>query len=520
MSKYIMFTKDVGDYKSGEYSQVEDPVAKQFIDMKVAEAAPEDPIARTVAMSQRQVMASIEAQFQKQMEEQKAQAKKYEIASRDFARPKHNFAIGNPDWTSEKDKIRNQPENEWFRSLVYAICRDVDPEVRKQKHDFLTTDYNEGGWGCRAMAEGTGSLGGYTTPVLYESQVFEIASEQSIIVSRADIKPMGARQVEYPALNQYLTPSPGQSAFFGGMQIFRKGENTARAEVDVLWKKISLLAQDLTAYTEISRDLIQDSTVPMDAYVVRLMGQAIGWREDWESINGSGTGQFQGFLAGAVFAANAGTTQCPATIVVTRHLAANKFGNVNQAIDFNDILNMKIRMIVGARDPVWIVHPYSLATLGKLQDSSGRLIFVPYSYVGGLQTNQNPAPAGVGNQNWAGGFGGGNAGANQRLAGYLLGDPVLVSEKVTPPSTNATDATSTYGTTGELSYVDCKSYWVGRRSGIETGLSEHYLFKNDELAIRAKVRNDGRPGQLAPITLADGTSTVSGFVTLGSGVLA
>lgn len=158
MSKYIMFTKDVGDYKSGEYSQVEDPVAKQFIDMKVAEAAPEDPIARTVAMSQRQVMASIEAQFQKQMEEQKAQAKKYEIASRDFARPKHNFAIGNPDWTSEKDKIRNQPENEWFRSLVYAICRDVDPEVRKQKHDFLTTDYNEGGWGCRAMAEGTGSL--------------------------------------------------------------------------------------------------------------------------------------------------------------------------------------------------------------------------------------------------------------------------------------------------------------------------------------------------------------------------
>lgn len=517
MSKFIQFKTDVGDYKAGAYAEVADPVAKQFIDMRVADAAPEDPIQRAVAMSMSQMTAVIEAQAQKQLEEQKAVAKKYELATRDFARPKHRFEVGYPDPTSERDKLRNLPQNEWFRSLVYAICHDVDPEIRKRSHEMLTTDYNEGGWGCRAMAEGTGSLGGYTTPVLYESQVFEIAAEQSVIVSRAEQKPMGARQVEYPALNQYLVPTTGQSAFFGGMQVFRKGENTARAEVDVLWKKISLLAQDLTAYTEISRDLIQDATVPIDSYVVRLMGEAIGWREDWESINGSGTGQFQGFLAGAANAANAGTVQCPATLVVARHLAANKFGNVNQPIDFNDILNMKVRMIVGARDPVWIVHPYSLATLGKLQDSAGHLIFIPYSFVAGLQTSPNPAPSGAGNQNWAGGIGGGLGGASHRLAGYLLGDPVFVSEKVPAPSTTATVATTTYGSTGEISYVDCKSYWVGRRSGIETGLSEHYLFKNDELAIRAKVRNDGKPGQLAPITLADGVSTVSGFVTLGTG---
>lgn len=519
MSKFIQFKQDVGTYKSGAYAEVADPVAQQFVDMKVADLAPEDPISRAVAMSMHQMTSVIEAQSQKALEAQKAELKKYEIATRDFARPKHMFAVGNPDPTSEKDKLRNLPKNEWFRSLVYAICHDVDQDIRKNAYDFLTTPYEEGGWGCRAMAEGTGSLGGYTTPVLYESQVFEIAGEQSVIVSRAEQKPMGNRQIEYPALNQYLVPTSGQSAFYGGMQVFRKGENTARAEVDVMWKKISLLAQDLTAYTEISRDLIQDATVPIDAYVVRLMGEAIGWREDWESINGSGNGEFQGFLSGAKFAANAGSLQCSATISVTRHLAANKFGNVNQAIDFNDIVNMKIRMVPGARDPIWIIHPYSIATLAKLQDSAGHLIFIPYSFVGGLQTSQNPAPT-VGNQNYAGGFGGGNGGASQRLAGYLLGDPVFVSEKVQAPSTNVSDATSTYGTIGEISYVDCKSYWVGRRSGIETGLSEHYLFKNDEIAIRAKVRNDGKPGQIAPITLADGVSTVSGFVTLASGVLA
>lgn len=504
MSKYIMFTQNIGDYKVGEYSQVEDPVAKQFIDMRVAEAAPEDPIARTVAMSQRQVMASIEAQFQKQLEEQKAANKKYELATRDFARPKHHFEVGYPDPTSEKDKLRNLPQNEWFRSFIYATCHDVDMELRKEAYNRLTTPYEEGGWGCRAMAEGTGSLGGYTTPVLYESQVFEIAAEQSIIVPRAQTKPMGARQVEYPALNQYLAPAAGQSAFFGGMEVFRRGELQVRAEQDILWKKISLLAQDLTAYTEISRDLIQDATIPIDAYVVRMMGNAIGWREDWESINGTGEGMFLGIL------------NSPATLTVTRHAAGAGVGGTTYPtnIDFSDIVSMKVRMIVGARDPVWIVHPYTIAALTKMTDPAGRFVFIPYAYIG----SEVQAAGAMGNQGiYAGGIGGAIGAATKRLSGVLMGDPVFISEKVPVGTGTAPTSTSVYGPFGEVTYVDCQSYWVGRRSGLEVGLSEHYLFKNDELAIRAKIRNDGKPGQLAPITLADGTKQVSGFVTLGAG---
>lgn len=450
-----------------------------------------------------QMTAVIEAQSQKQLEEQRAAAKKYELATRDFARPKHRFEVGVPDPTSEKDKLRNLPQNEWFRSLVYSICRDVDSEIRSKAHEFLTTPYEEGGWGCRAMAEGTGSLGGYTTPVLYESQVWETAAEQSIIVPRAEIKPMGARQVEYPALNQFQAPSAGMSAFFGGMQVFRKGELQPRSEADVLWKKIPLLAQDLTAYTEISRDLIQDSTVAIDAYVVRLMGAAIGWREDWESINGNGVGQFAGFLTHA------------ATLTVTRHTAAGAqvVASSYTNIDFNDIMNMKVRMLVGARDPVWIIHPYTLPYIAKLQDPTGRFIFIPNITV----PTDNVGIGTVGNQDWAGGIGGSSGGVSRRLAGTLLGDPIFISEKVPVGSGSAASNSATYGPLGEVSYVDCKSYWVGRRSGLETGLSEHYLFKNDELAIRAKIRNDGKPGQLAPITLADGSKQVSGFVTLGKG---
>lgn len=102
-------------------------------------------------------------------------------------------------------------------------------------------------------------------------------------------------------------------------------------------------------------------------------------------------------------------------------------------------------------------------------------------------------------------------------AGYLLGDPVFLSEKVPAPSTNVNTTSNVYGPLGELLYVDAKSYWIGRRSGLEIGLSEHFKFDTDQLAIRAKIRNDGKPGQLAPIYLADGVNQVSGIVTLAQG---
>jgi HK97 family phage major capsid protein len=501
MSRHIQFKQDVGTYKLGDYSEVPDPVAEQFVEMKVAEYAPEDPITRAVVMQQAQTANVLKALFEKQLEEEKAERKKYELATRDFARPKHHFAIGAPDPTSEKDKLRNLPQNCWFRSLVYSICHDIDADTKKNALSFLTTPYEEGGWGCRAMAEGTGSLGGYTTPVLYDTQVWETAAEQEVIIPRAEVKPLGSRQVEYPALNQFLVPQPGQSAFFGGMQVYRKGENVLRQEADVFWKKIIMLAQDLTAYTPISRDLIQDASIPMDAYVVRLMGQAIGWREDWESINGTGEGMFQGFL------------NSPALLTVTRHTNANKIGQTNSNIDIADILNMKVAMLVGARDPVWLVHPYTVANLAKMTDGTGKLMFVPYSSA----SDAIAAVGTSGNQSYAGGIGGAAGSISKRLAGVLMGDPVFISEKVPAPAITSATTTTTYGPFGEISYVDCRSYWVGRRSGIEVGLSEHYLFQNDELAIRAKVRNDGKPGQLAPITLADGVSQVSGFVTLSAG---
>ena len=496
MSKHIQFTRDVGDYKVGQFSEVADVVASQFINMNVAKPAPEDLAERSVAMASAQMIASIEATAQKQREELQAALKALAIPSRDFAKPKHVTGAGEwQDPTSEVDKKRSA--GKWFRNVVRAqLHRDVEA------HRELVTSWDEGGYGCmvndgadnysRGMVEGIGSTGGYTTPTLYEQQVFEVAAEQSVLIQRCEVKPLGARQVEYPALNQYLAPTKGQAAWFGGMQVFRKTENAQRSERDIAFKKIQLLAMDLTAYTELSRDLVQDSTIPIDTYVVRMMGDAIGWREDWECFNGSGDGQFLGIL------------NSPALVSYTRHTYAS-FPTYNAPINYADVFGMKSRMVLGARDPVWFCHPFTIPILEGLTSPSGAFAFVANTAI----TTQGPpggSPAG---------------GITFRPSGYLLGYPVFGTEKLPPPSTSVSDATHTYGPANQLLFVDCKSYWIGRRAGLEVGLSEHFKFDTDQLAIRAKVRNDGKPGQLAPVTLADGAATanqVSAFVSITQGV--
>ena len=141
------------------------------------------------------------------------------------------------------------------------------------------------------------------------------------------------------------------------------------------------------------------------------------------------------------------------------------------------------------RSACWICHPYTLYSIETLQDPANHFIFIPNAAVVG-QPGMGVTAGGA---------------ATYRPAGVLLGWPIYTSEKV-----------PALGTAGDLSLIDRKMYWVGRRSGLEIGLSEHFLFDTDQLAIRAKIRNDGKPGQIAPFYLADGTQSnqVSGFVSL------
>ena len=325
-------------------------------------------------------------------------------------------------------------------------------------HERLTKVYGV----TRAMTEGSGANGGYTTPVIYEQQILKESAEEQVFVSGARQVPLGAREVEWPALNQYAAPAAGQASAFGGIQVFRKNETIQRSATAASLNKIKLLANDLTCYFEVGRDLIQDNTAALDAMLPQLGGEAIGWRTDWECWNGSGVGQLLGIL------------NSPATIFVAR--------NTSGHIKYQDVFTMYTRMLPrGKRGAAWYIHPFAMNDVMAMQDPSGKFIYLP------VMPNTNYGQIGA------------------PVSGTLLGLPVVETEKVSP-----------LGTPGDLALCAMSRYLYGTRSGLEIGMSEHFKFDTDQLAIRLKIRNDGKPQLKGPIYLADGSGTnqVSAFVVL------
>jgi HK97 family phage major capsid protein len=318
----------------------------------------------------------------------------------------------------------------------------------------------------RGMEESTGTLGGFwTTPVVFEKAILMEAAQDAAILPGVTNVPLGARAVEWPALNQYSVPTKGNSAMYGGVTVSRLGENTQRNRTQPVPAKVKLEANDLTAFTQFSRDLAQDdATGTLESMLVKLIGGAIGFRRDYEHFWGTGQGQPLGFM------------NAPALITTTRTTSGK--------VTWPDVATMLGRLTPAARKrAVWVSHPFHLTTLLELTDSAGHYIYIP-------NFPQN------------------NRGQVQTYTSDILANlPVIYSEFCAYP-----------GTTGDFGLVDRSAMLSGIRGGLEFGLSEHFLFDTDQIALRAKIRDDAQPWVKAPFTLADGTgtSTVSPFGALST----
>ena len=450
---WIELTSQVGDKKPGEFMDVADNVARSYVDAGLAKDAGDGPD-KIILQRSMELLRSTMSNFTREVADS-VRAAADEVSS--TRRP--SFAeYGSID----PDNTDTRSSGDFIRCVVRAIG-EQEPEAKSAYYKRLQTPWREGGYGStRALSEGTGSAGGFTTPVVYEQEFFRIAAEQGVLAPAARQIALGARTVEWTALDQTIAGVSGQSTFFGGVKVYRKREADQRTASQPAFAKIQLNATDLTAYTEISRDLVMDTTQNIDGLVTDLIGGAIGWREDYEALAGTGSGEFQGIIG------------APCTLSVTR--------NTSSTIKYQDIFSMYKRLLpLSMKSPSlrWIIHPYTLDTLMTIQDASSRFVMMPYPVAGPEGTMQGS------------------------LVYRLLGYPVVVTEKV-----------PTVGTAGDLILADPSAYLLGRRSGLEIGVSEHFKFDTDALAIRAKIRNDGQPWLKKYITLQDNSSTLSAFVSL------
>jgi HK97 family phage major capsid protein len=305
-----------------------------------------------------------------------------------------------------------------------------------------------------ALAEDSGTNGGYLVPPEFSSAIRDVASEQSVVRSRAFVYPMAAREVTIPVLNQTTAPTAGNTSFFGGVSAAWVDEAGALTETEPTFRNMKLVAHKLGGYTLASNELLADSAVGLEALLKKLFGGAVAWYEDYAFLRGNGVGK------------PLGVQNAPALISVSR---------TGSGADFEaaDVGNMLRRIPPSSmRNAVWVIHPYVIPSLIAMAGTSGSVV----TWIGDMR---NGMPA------------------------TLLGLPIVFSEKMVVS-----------GTAFDVLLADFSYYVVGNRDELSIAYSEHFKFTNDQGTWRFTHRVDGQPWLNDKITLSDASSTISPFVAL------
>lgn len=369
------------------------------------------------------------------------------------------------DRSAGRDKNRNIGD---ITRCIY-LQRSDDPGARQYATDRLEKSYGltrskwtdptpvtGEDWGVqRAGTESmTGAATyGYLVPPTFVQDVFRVMSEESVVTGTRNI-PLGSGvECKYPALDQFSTSSGGKkSNYHAGVQLYRATENQQRTASDAALNELDFKATDLTGFTKVSRNAIADSFYPLDSFLMDIFSQAFVWRTDFDYLWGTGVGEPLGMLSGANPALLGG---------------GGVSGNAGRTTA-SQVLYADLTWMLSKLHPncwggaYWIAHLSTLPWLIGIQSASGTFVYQPNSLI---SQADRPAIYGPG-----------------RFQGTLLGFPVRFTEKA-----------SVLGTAGDLNLVCPNMYGVALKSGLEVGLSEHFLFDTDQVAIRWKLRNDAKP---------------------------
>ncbi len=206
----------------------------------------------------------------------------------------------------------------------------------------------------------------------------------------------------------------------------------------------------------VTDELLSDAAT-LDRYLIGKTGESIRWKSDDAFINGSGAGMPLGILnSSALVSVAKESAQSADTLVVA------------------NIAKMFARMPAGSlARAVWMINNDVLPQLITMVLNNYPIYTPP-----GAIAN---APAGM-----------------------LLGRPIKITQHA-----------KTLGDKGDIQFVDWKMYrTITKRGGIETATSMHLYFDAGAMAFRATFRVDGQPAISSAITPANGSNSLSPFVTL------
>jgi len=305
--------------------------------------------------------------------------------------------------------------------------------------------------------EAVGADGGFAVPPDFRAEISEKVLGEDSFASRCDLITTPSNSVTFPVDET----TPWQTS--GGIQVYWEGEARQITESKVALQERTIRLNALKALVPISNELLEDAP-GLSQWIMRQITKKMDYKLKDGIINGTGVGQPLGIM----------NSPCLVTI-------AKESGQAADSLVFENVNHMYARMYAPCRaNAVWVINQdleYALDLMAFPQPSGSTSSYPAYLPAGGLSSSPY---------------------------GTLKGKPVL-----------PTEAMQTLGDLGDILFADFNSYLlVAKAGGARTDMSMHFFFDYDVQALRVVFRVTGMPWWNAPITRADGTNTLSCFVTL------
>ncbi len=313
------------------------------------------------------------------------------------------------------------------------------------------------------MEEGDLSQGGYNVPTEFGEHIYADSLEGSIVRPRARFQPMRSNRIEIAA----DVDATHSGTFFGGVTINRTSEGGQLSASNPTYEKIGLTLHKVTGLCHVTDELLDDSSIAIEADVSRKFSQAMAFVQDDDFLNGSGANQ----PLGALNSAN------PAIITVSA-----VGGQGASTVIAENIRDMYARMYpVGQSRAVWLANNDVFPQLFGMSLSIGTAgypLWLPANSVSGTPYST------------------------------LFGRPLILTEKC-----------QTLGTAGDIAFVDLSAYIVaGKANGEAPAIasSMHFKFDYGMQSFRFTMRYDGQPLWRSALTPKYSSTTLSPFIVLNS----
>lgn len=308
------------------------------------------------------------------------------------------------------------------------------------------------------MSEGVPSDGGFLVQQDFVSALLQQTFETGKLPGKCKRVPISTN-ANSMKINGVDETSRAEGSRHGGIQTFWEGEADQLTGSKPKFRQIDLNLRKLTGLCYATDELLQDAAA-IESIITDAFANEFGFKMDDALINGDGVGKPLGIL-------NSGT-------LVT---VAKEAGQAANTITAENIVKMYSRNYAESAAEWYINRDIlpQLYTLSLSVGTGGAPIFVPAGGYAGTPLNT------------------------------LLGRPINMMEQC-----------KTLGTKGDIIFADFGDYYLADKGFMTSATSIHVRFLYDEVAFRFIYRVDGQPKRASALNPANGSNTLSAFVTLAT----